>query len=110
MCAYLYVSICVCVYACMYYNLTFIEHHFLKQLISRAPNPNKQEHLLLDNKAFRHLRKCRGTNCGMCMHICMQVCMHACIAFYLYIYIALLHCTPIRSASSARDPERRQQF
>ena len=31
-----------------------------------------------------------------------------CIALYLYIYIALLAGTPIRSASSARDPERRE--
>jgi len=33
-----------------------------------------------------------------------------CIVLYLYIYIALLACTPIRSASSARVPESRKQY
>ena len=43
---------------------------------------------------------------------CLQISLWLyvnCIVLYLYIYIALLHCTPIRSASRARDPERRKQ-
>src|SRR6218665_2211211 len=48
-------------------------------------------------------------------HACMYVFMYAFCAYVLVLYCIytfiwrFLQCTPIRSASSARDPERREQ-